>query len=194
VSERTRRLDHLLTEEISRILSREVQDPRIGFVTITGVKVTPDLRHATVWASIIGDERERRTTLRALESAMPYVRRHLGELRLKRIPDLHVREDDSAERGTRIMELLERIETEEAGGTVTDPEALSAELSSRTLPTPGPRPAEEEARPRRRSSRVTRPTGGRAPGTRSTAKGGRQAGGKTRSKGGDGRSKGGHGR
>ena len=116
MSERTRRLDHLLTEEISRILTREVEDPRIGFVTITGVQVTPDLRHATVWASIIGDAKERRTTLRALESAMPFVRRHLGALRLKRIPDLHVKEDDSAQRGTRVMELLERIETEEATG------------------------------------------------------------------------------
>ena len=90
---------------------------------------------------------------------MPFVRRHLGELRLRRIPDLHVREDDSAERGTRIMELLERIETEDASGTVADPEALTAELPPRTLPTPGPRPAEEEARPPRRTSRPTPPAG-----------------------------------
>jgi ribosome-binding factor A len=190
VSERTRRLDHLLTEEISRILTREVQDPRIGFVTITGVKVTQDLRHATVWASIIGDDRERRTTLRALESAMPYVRRHLGELRLKRIPDLHVREDDSAERGTRIMELLERIETEETSGSVADPEALTGDLAPRTLPTPGPRPAEEDP-PRRRSSRPTRPSAGRAPGARATQKDGRHTGGKARGKD---RDKGTHGR
>ena len=187
MSERTRRLDHLLTEEISRILAREVEDPRIGFVTITGVKVTPDLRHATVWASIIGDERERRTTLRALESAMPFVRRHLGELRLKRIPDLHVREDDTAERSTRVLELLERLETEEAGGTIADPEALSAALSPRTLPTPGPRPAEEEAQPPKRPSRSTRPPGGRPTGTRPTAKDGRRTGGKGRTKGSHGR-------
>jgi ribosome-binding factor A len=186
VSERTRRLDHLLTEEISRILAREVQDPRIGFVTITGVKVTPDLRHATVWASIIGDERERRLTLRALESAMPYVRHHLGELRLKRIPDLHVREDDSAERGTRVMELLERLETEEDGGAVADPDALASELSPRTLPTPGPRPTEEEPRPPRRASRSPHRVGPRSSNTRHVAKGGRRTGGKGRSKGGHG--------
>jgi ribosome-binding factor A len=186
VSERTRRLDHLLTEEISRILTREVQDPRIGFVTITGVKVTPDLRHATVWASIIGDERERRTTLRALESAMPYVRHHLGELRLKRIPDLHVREDDSAERGTRVMELLERIEAEEAGGEVADPSTLEAELPSRTLPTPGPRPAEGEAAPKRRMGRTTRSRSGPTPHTRSGAPDRRRSGGRPQAEGGHG--------
>jgi ribosome-binding factor A len=166
VSERTRRLDHLLTEEISRILARDVQDPRIGFVTITGVQVTPDLRHATVWASIIGDERERRTTLRALDSAMPFVRRQLGALRLKRIPDLHVKEDDSAQRGTRVMELLERIETEEATGGVADPDAIAADLSPPTLPTPGPRPAEdvEVVQPMGRAGRSTRRhTGGGRP-------------------------------
>jgi ribosome-binding factor A len=183
VSERTRRLDRLLTEEISRILTREVQDPRIGFVTITGVRVTPDLRHATVWASIIGDERERRMTVRALERAMPYVRHHLGELRLKRIPDLHVREDDSAERGTRVMELLERLEAEEAGGEVADPAAIEAGLSPRTLPTPGPRPAEAEASPRRRASRTT----SRAPHAssgRPRSADGRRTGSRTRGKGG----------
>jgi ribosome-binding factor A len=156
VSERTRRLDHLLTEEISRLLAREVQDPQIGFVTITGVQVTPDLRHATVWASIIGDERERRRTLRALDRAMPFVRRQLGQLRLKRIPDLHVKEDDSAQRGTRVMGLLERIETEEATGVVVDPDAIAADISPPTLPTPGPRAAEDDAERKKRPARSTR--------------------------------------
>jgi ribosome-binding factor A len=109
VSERIRRVDHLLQEEISAIIRREVHDPRVGFVTITGVDVTPDLRHATVWASIIGSPAERRATLQVLGRAMPYVRHHLGVLRLKRIPELHLREDDSAERGTRVMQLIEQV-------------------------------------------------------------------------------------
>jgi ribosome-binding factor A len=120
VSERTRRIDHLLREEISAIIRREVHDPRIGFVTITGVDVTPDLRHATVWASVIGDERERRATIAVLGRAMPFVRHHLGELRLKRIPELHLREHDTAQRGTRVMQLLEQIETAGAEGAVSD--------------------------------------------------------------------------
>jgi ribosome-binding factor A len=122
VSERTRRVDHLLREEISTIIRRDLGDPRLGFVTITGVEVAPDLRHATVWASILGSEKERRATLQVLGRAMPFVRHQLGVLRLKRIPELHLREDDSAERGTRVMRILEQIEgvdVEEAADAVT---------------------------------------------------------------------------
>ena len=120
MSERTRRVDHLLQEEISAIVRREVQDPRIGFVTITSVEVTPDLRHATVWASVIGDDKERQASMQALGRAMPFVRHHLGALHLRRIPELHLREDDSAQRGTRVMQLLEQIEDESAEAAATD--------------------------------------------------------------------------
>jgi ribosome-binding factor A len=160
VSERTRRVDHLLREEISAIIRREVHDPRVGFVTITGVDVTPDLRHATVWASVIGDEHERRATLQVLGRAMPYVRHHLGVLRLKRIPELHLREDDTAERGTRVMQLLEQIETAGVEGTPSDVPVVPALPQ---LPTPhalnDPGPADDGDAPlptgyRRRVDRV----------------------------------------
>jgi ribosome-binding factor A len=59
VSQRTSRVDELLREEITRILSRDVEDPEIGFVTVTSIDVTPDLRHASVWVSVIGDEATR---------------------------------------------------------------------------------------------------------------------------------------
>ncbi|MGH2466604.1 MAG: 30S ribosome-binding factor RbfA [Candidatus Limnocylindrales bacterium] len=127
MSERSVRVEELLREEISRILARDVDDPRIGFLTITRIEVTPDLRHGTLWASIIGQPAERRTTLRALQGAMPFVRGRLGVLRLKRIPELVVRADDSAERGTRVLELLHDLET----GT-EPPDRPAAE----TLPTP----------------------------------------------------------
>lgn len=127
--ERTARLDELLREEISHIISREIQDPRIGFVTVTDVEVTSDLSHATVWVSMIGGPDERRDSLRALSGAMPFVRRRLGELRLKRIPMLHVKQDDTAERGTRLLQILEDLEQ----GEVTDGAA-----PGETLPTPGP--------------------------------------------------------
>src|SRR5687768_18531960 len=93
MTERTARVDELLREEISAVITREVDDPRIGFVTITDVEVSPDLRHANVWVSIIGEPDQRQQSLRALGGAMPFVRRRLGRLRLKRIPELHVRED-----------------------------------------------------------------------------------------------------
>jgi ribosome-binding factor A len=135
VSERTRRVDHLLREEISVIIRRDLGDPRLGFVTITGVDVEPDLRHAIVWASILGPEKERRATLQVLGRAMPFVRHQLGSLRLRRIPELHLREDDSAQRGTRVMRILEQIET----GTRGEPSdsAPAATLDDTPeLPTP----------------------------------------------------------
>ena len=110
MTDRTRRLDELLREEISEVIRREVDDPRIGFLTITDVEVAPDLRHATVWVSVIGSDDEKRDTLRALSRAMPFVRQRLGRLRLKRIPALHVKEDETAARGTRLMQILDELE------------------------------------------------------------------------------------
>jgi ribosome-binding factor A len=138
LSQRTARLDELLREEITRILSRDVDDPRVGFVTITDVEVTPDLRHATVWASAIGQPDERKASLRALGHAMPFVRRRLGVLRLKRIPELHLKTDDTAERGTRVLRILDDLE-----------HGLEVEATKpqETLPTPGPAPDLEGEEP-----------------------------------------------
>jgi ribosome-binding factor A len=132
VSERTKQLDELLRQEIAGIVTRDVADPRIGFATITDVETAPDLRHAQVWVSVIGQPRERDATIAALSRAMPFVRRELGRrLRLKRIPELHVRLDDTAERGTRVLRLLHELE--EGGGV--EPDVPVGE----SLPTPVPR-------------------------------------------------------
>jgi len=131
MTQRTDRIDQLLREEIGAILARDISDPRIGFATITDVETTPDLRHAKVWVSVIGPDPERDETLAALQRAMGYVQRELGHrLRLKRIPALHVRLDDTAERSTRVMRLLAEIDT-----------GLVAEdlPKGETLPTPVPR-------------------------------------------------------
>lgn len=111
MSQRTERLDELLRQEIGAMLEREIADPRLGFATVTQVETDPDLRHARVWVSIIGGSAERSATLVALDHAMVYIRRELGtRLRLKRIPDLHVRLDDSIERGTRILQVIDAVE------------------------------------------------------------------------------------
>jgi ribosome-binding factor A len=111
MTQRTQKIDQLLREEIGSIVTRDVADPRVGFVTITSVETTPDLRHAKVWVSVIGQPAERTAAIAALGRAMPFVRRELGvRLRLKRIPDLHVHEDDTAERGTRVLQLLNDLE------------------------------------------------------------------------------------
>lgn len=132
---RTDRLDELLQQEIGAILSREIADPRVGFATVTDVETTPDLSHARVWVSVIGQPDEREETRRALQRAMSYVRRELGvRLRLKRIPELHVRLDETAERGTRVLRLLADLEAGHDGHGLSQGESL---------PTPRARPSRE---------------------------------------------------
>ena len=128
MSQRTDRLDELLRQEIGAMLEREIADPRMGFATVTKVETDPDLRHARVWVSIIGGTAERGATLVALDHSMVFIRRELGtRLRLKRIPDLHVRLDDSIERGTRILQVLDSIERY-AGGQFPRAENQSSAL------------------------------------------------------------------
>jgi ribosome-binding factor A len=145
MSQRTDRVDELLRQEIGRILAKEVQDPHIGFATVTDVETTPDLRHARVWVSVIGGAPERAETLAALERAMGFVRHELGgRLRIRRIPALHVTLDDSAERGTRVLRIIEEL----GQGHDTAGEALADAPRSETLPTPLPRlPREGDAAP-----------------------------------------------
>jgi len=132
MSQRTDRVDELLRQEIGALLAKEVADPRIGFATITDVETSPDLRHAKVWVSVIGTQAARDETLRALGDAMPFIRHELGKrLRIKRIPDLHVHIDDSAERGTRVLHLLNELEAGAEPGSIVP--------FHESLPTPVPR-------------------------------------------------------
>jgi ribosome-binding factor A len=183
MSQRTDRIDELLRQEIGEILTRDVDDPRVGFHTITDVETTADLRHARVWVSIIGQKAERDQTMSALGRAMPFVRRQLGgRLRLKRIPELHLRLDDSVERGTRVLHLIQELEE----GHV--PEDEPASTPGESLPTPVARlPHEEETQDvepppweiappetaARRGRRGRRPASGPR-GTRSGTRGGRR--------------------
>ncbi len=92
------------------VLAREVHDPGIGFVTITRVAVSPDLQHARISYTALGDEKGRRNTSRALERATPFLRRQIGSrLRLKRVPDLEFIYDESIAGQDRIEQLLNEI-------------------------------------------------------------------------------------
>jgi ribosome-binding factor A len=147
MSQRTERVDELLRQEIGRILAKDVQDPHIGFATVTAVETTPDLRHARVRVSVIGGAAERAETVAALERAMGYVRHELGgRLRIRRIPALHVSLDESAERGTRMLRILEELERgDDAAG-----EALADAPITELLPTPVrriPKPGDAVAEP-----------------------------------------------
>ncbi len=97
-----------MREEISEILLKELKDPRIGFVTITKVAVTDDLRQAKVYYSVFGGEQEKEDSLQGLESATGYIKRELGRrMRLKYMPEITFFFDDSLEYGAHIEELLQ---------------------------------------------------------------------------------------
>ena len=92
---------------------RALKDPRIGLVTVTAVSVTPDLREATVYVSVLGGARKRRATLAGLESARGVLQAKLGrELSLRRTPTLTFAYDDSVERGVRMTRLIEDLAAE----------------------------------------------------------------------------------
>ena len=118
---RPSRIGDQLRAELSDLLAREVHDPGIGFLTITHVTVTPDLQTARVYYTTLGDERARRESSRALQRAAPFLRRQVGgRLRLKRVPQLEFFFDDSIERGDRIEQILNELNTERAQAAASD--------------------------------------------------------------------------
>ena len=102
-----------VNESVRQVLSESVgqlKDPRIGFVTVTGVETSPDLRHARVFVSVLGPERKRTQTLAALQAAHSVLQARLArELRLKRTPQLAFEYDPSVERGVRISQLIDEL-------------------------------------------------------------------------------------
>jgi ribosome-binding factor A len=115
-SRRISRLNDQLREEISDIIHRKVKDPRIGFVTVTGVRVAADLSQASVYVSVMGEPAAIETTVACLEGAASFVRTELGRrLRIKRIPELKFRYDDSGVRSARIDSLLRRLKEDNNG-------------------------------------------------------------------------------
>jgi ribosome-binding factor A len=104
---RPERLAEQIKEEVSLIISGEVEDPRVGFVTVTDVKMSPDLRHAKVYVSVIGTYEEVKGSLAALKHANGFIRYQLGTvLRMRHTPELHFAHDDAEMRAARIEELL----------------------------------------------------------------------------------------
>src|SRR5262249_55537809 len=108
-------IEEQLRMELSEIIEREIQDPRIGLATVTREKVSPDLHHARVFITVLGDEAQRRKSLEGLRSAASFVRRSLSKRlhHLRRIPDLSFDYDEAVEKGIRIEELLDQIKHNE---------------------------------------------------------------------------------
>jgi ribosome-binding factor A len=109
MSERLRRVNESVREVVSEAVG-ELKDPRIGFVTVTGVQTSPDLRHARVFVSVLGDERRRQRALEGLGAAHGVLQARLArELRLKRTPQLAFEYDPSVERGVRMTKLIDEL-------------------------------------------------------------------------------------
>ena len=107
-TERMRRVNEVLREVLGDAISTELEDPRIGFVTVTSVDTSPDLRAARVYVSVLGDEEEREATLAALASSHGKLQAAIArEVRMKHTPTLKFFYDDSLERGVRLSRLLE---------------------------------------------------------------------------------------
>jgi ribosome-binding factor A len=106
-----RRVDEAMREVLSDVLSHDLKDPRVGFVTVTDVKTSPDLRHARVYVSILGDAEAVTSSLEGLESAHGYLQGRVGnELRLKNTPALQFVHDDTAARAQRLEQLMDEQE------------------------------------------------------------------------------------
>lgn len=113
-SQRPERVGDAIRDELSQVLAREVHDPGIGFITLTRVKVSPDLQVARVYYTTMGDEKAQRETAKALKRAGPFLRRQLGQrIRLRRVPEVEFFYDDSIARGDRIEQILQELKAAE---------------------------------------------------------------------------------
>jgi ribosome-binding factor A len=113
---RMRRVDEALRAVLSEAIAKDLMDPRVGFVTVTGVKTSTDLRHARVYVSVLGDEPTRAETLEGLRSAHGFLQGVIASrLTLKHTPTLSFVYDESIDRGMRITEILIEREPERGG-------------------------------------------------------------------------------
>jgi ribosome-binding factor A len=106
---RMRRVDEAVRTVLSDAIATDLQDPRVGFVTVTGVKTSPDLRHARVYVSVLGDDHARAASLDGLRSAHGFLQAALASrLKLKHTPTLAFEYDESIDRGMRISRLVDQ--------------------------------------------------------------------------------------
>jgi ribosome-binding factor A len=109
MTDRMRRVNAAVREVLSEAVG-ELKDPRIGFVTVTGVETSPDLRHAVVFVSVLGSERKRTQSIDGLQAAHGILQGRIArELRMKRTPQLTFEYDPSVERGVRMTQLIDEL-------------------------------------------------------------------------------------
>ncbi|MCK9221565.1 MAG: 30S ribosome-binding factor RbfA [Limnochordia bacterium] len=114
--QRAEKVREAVRQEASDIIMRNLKDPRVGFVTVTDVEVTGDLRQVKIFVSVYGDEESRKTTMEGLSSATGFVRSELGKrIRLRHTPEISFVFDESIERGARIFSLLRELDDAQKG-------------------------------------------------------------------------------
>ena len=120
------RVGEFMREEISRIILQELADPRIGFVTVTGVDVSPDLMHARVRVSVMGDDAKKRTSLRGLRHSASFIQTAVfRRMRVKRVPEISFELDDSVEQAYRMSKLIREARASDPdGGRIPTEEVL----------------------------------------------------------------------
>ena len=120
------RVAHLVQQKLAQLFARGLKDPRVGLVTITGVKMTPDLREARVYWTVHGTPEVRETTSRGIDAARRWLRREVGgTLGLRVVPELRFSYDEAIDRGDRIDQLLREVH--ERDSRTQDPEPLNPE-------------------------------------------------------------------
>jgi ribosome-binding factor A len=111
---RPERVAQMVQELLGELFARGMRDPRIGLVTITGVKMSPDLREARVYWTVHGDPEQRKHTAKGLDKARGFLRREIGlQLKLRVTPDLHFSYDEAIDRGERIEQLIRSVHEED---------------------------------------------------------------------------------
>lgn len=143
---RLRRVNETIREVLSAEIAAGLKDPRVGFVTVTGVETTTDLRHAKVYVSVLGGERERRETLAGLEASHGYLQGRVAEdVRMKRTPQLTFIYDETTDNAMRIERLLKK-EAEELGETPPEPakERASGDAEDETAAEPSETSSKED--------------------------------------------------
>jgi ribosome-binding factor A len=115
VGNRPDRVGEAIRDELAQLIARDVHDPGVGFITLTRVKVSPDLQLARVYYTSMGDEKAQRETAKALKRAVPFLRRQIGQrIRLRRVPELEFFYDASIAQGDRIEQILQELKAEAA--------------------------------------------------------------------------------
>jgi len=123
MSKRSNRVEEACKEVLSEVIQREVKDPRVGFVTITRVDVSPDLRHARVHFGVLGTDEEVARSIAGLQSSKGYMRSALGKhLRIKYLPEIELVHEDVSEEALRLSELFRKVEGEMEESGVDEPE------------------------------------------------------------------------